>query len=100
MEVLLKEYRQSLRDIKKARERAPQYEQKIYNGMISDLEYAVQWLSTRQRPSPKKPTIVLFKEAIYLDVFDKPNAFDPYVKNAYEVVDKKIDAERMKSKHG
>ena len=54
MEELIKSYKQSLREMKNAKENAYEEEKKIFSGMISDLEFTLEWLSTGRRPGNRR----------------------------------------------
>ncbi|EJR61468.1 sigma-70 family RNA polymerase sigma factor [Bacillus cereus VD115] len=50
MEELIKQYKKSLKNIKKSKETAGKEEHKIYSEMISDLEFALEWMRTAKQP--------------------------------------------------
>ncbi|AMQ22237.1 MULTISPECIES: sigma-70 family RNA polymerase sigma factor [Geobacillus] len=54
MEELLKQYRESLRLAKKLLEKASDEDKKIIRGMISDLEFAIEWMTTGRRPGNRR----------------------------------------------
>lgn len=54
MEKLLKQYRESLRLAKKLLEKASDEDKKIIRGMISDLEFAIEWMTTGRRPGNRR----------------------------------------------
>ncbi|PEO24951.1 RNA polymerase subunit sigma-24 [Bacillus toyonensis] len=54
MEELIKEYKQSLKTIKQAKERAEEEEHMIYSEMISDLEFALEWMQTARRAGNRR----------------------------------------------
>ncbi len=54
MEELLKQYRESLRSAKKLLERASDEDKKIIRGMISDLEFAIEWMETSRMPGNRR----------------------------------------------
>lgn len=98
MESLLKEYKQSLRDIKRIRESAPDEDQKIFAGMVGDLEYAIKWLKDERKPEPAKRRIILFSKPEYIDMFDLPSASD-FSGCRYEEVENRIDEEMRRKKN-
>lgn len=54
MEELIKEYKESLKAIKQAKETVEEEELKIYSEMISDLEFALEWMQTVRRPGNRR----------------------------------------------
>ncbi|EPF11114.1 sigma-70 family RNA polymerase sigma factor [Bacillus cereus BAG1O-3] len=54
MEELIKQYKKSLKDIKKSKETAGEEELRIYSEMISDLEFALEWMQTARRPGNRR----------------------------------------------
>lgn len=54
MEELLKQYRESLRSAKKLLKRASDEDKKIIRGIISDLEFAIEWMETSRMPGNRR----------------------------------------------
>jgi positive control factor len=54
MNNLLKEYKESLKITRKMYLNALEGDKKIIAGMISDLEFAIEWMSTGRRPGNKR----------------------------------------------
>ncbi|PFF75830.1 RNA polymerase subunit sigma-24 [Bacillus cereus] len=54
MEELVKQYKKSLKKIKKSKETAEEEELKIYSEMISDIEFALEWMQTARRPGNRR----------------------------------------------
>lgn len=104
MDNLLKEYQQSLKSLRKEKEKAVDYEQKIYAGMITDLEIAVAWMKTGRPPGDIKGVYGHYiSNAIQLDpeTFDYVNCrpvdgvipLDPFTE-----IENRIDKERQARK--
>lgn len=97
MKELLEEYRESLLLTKKMRENAPEEDQKIYGGMITNLEYAVKWLRDEQQPAPQKRRETMFSKPEYAEMTRLPSAFN-FNGCPYEEVERRIDAEKRGEK--
>jgi positive control factor len=54
MHNLIKEYKESLKVTRKMYDNAVDEDKKIIAGMISDLEFAIEWMSTGRRPGNKR----------------------------------------------
>jgi positive control factor len=54
MEELLKQYKETLKETKKLLEKASDEDKKIIRGMISDLEFAIEWMETGRRPGNRR----------------------------------------------
>jgi positive control factor len=54
MEELLKQYKETLKETKKLLEKASDEDKKIIRGMISDLEFAIEWMTTGRRPGNRR----------------------------------------------
>jgi positive control factor len=54
MEKLLKQYIETLKATKNLLEKAADEDKPIIRGMISDLEFAIEWMSTGRRPGNKR----------------------------------------------
>ncbi|NNU89779.1 sigma-70 family RNA polymerase sigma factor [Anoxybacillus sp. CHMUD] len=54
MDELLREYKQTLKQTKKLLEHAPEQDKKIIRGIISNLEFTIEWLTTGRRPGHKR----------------------------------------------
>lgn len=94
VELLLEEYRQSLKSTKKMGEAAPKEDQKVIASIVSDLEHAIKWMHTRQQPVPKKSRQVGFRDADTFERIGSVDFFNPFAPTAYEMVEEKIDRER------
>lgn len=51
---LIQQYKEALREARKMRERANEEDKKIISGMISDLEYALEWMRTARQPGNRR----------------------------------------------
>lgn len=97
--MLLDEYRLSLKAARKMRETALEEDDKIFAGMIGDLEYAIKWMTDLRRPEVKKaqnrvlsdPDMI--ERTYFLDAFA-----DPYSPSVFERIEKKIDTERRQAR--
>ena len=76
MEELLKQYRESLRLAKKLLEKASDEDKKIIRGMIADLEFVIEWLTTGRRPGHKRG---IERRAVY----QREKLFDPLLMQKY-----------------
>ena len=76
MEELLKQYRESLRLAKKLLEKASDEDKKIIRGMISDLEFTIEWLATGRRPENQRG---IERRAAY----QREKLFDPLLMQKY-----------------
>ncbi|KQB91896.1 MULTISPECIES: sigma-70 family RNA polymerase sigma factor [Geobacillus] len=54
MQQLIKEYKQSLKVARKMYIKASEEDKKIIRGMISDLEFALEWMETGRRPGNRR----------------------------------------------
>ncbi|MCA1042936.1 sigma-70 family RNA polymerase sigma factor [Bacillus toyonensis] len=54
MEELINSYTHSLLEIRNAKTNANEEERKIFSGMISDLEFTLEWLRTGRRPGNRR----------------------------------------------
>ncbi|OUM84929.1 sigma-70 family RNA polymerase sigma factor [Parageobacillus thermoglucosidasius] len=54
MNDLLQEYKQTLKHTKKLFKHASDEDKKIIRGMISDLEFAIEWMTTGRRPGNRR----------------------------------------------
>lgn len=97
MELLLDEYQQSLKAVKKKRESAPEEDQKIYAGMVGNLEYIVKWLRDGQQPLPAKNRTVEWDPE--WESFSDYHA-DPYSSDMFNEIDSRIDMERRRERTG
>lgn len=98
LEDLLEEYRETLRLTKEMKESAPEEDQKIYGGMISNLEYAVKWLRDKQQPMPHKRRETNFSKPEYVDMTALPSAFD-FSGCPYENIERRIDETNRRAKN-
>ncbi|MGV5537606.1 sigma factor-like helix-turn-helix DNA-binding protein [Bacillus sp. XB1] len=76
MEELIKEYKQSLKTIKQAKGTAEEEEHKIYSEMISDLEFALEWMQTARRPGNRRG---IERRAAY----QREKVYDPLLMQRY-----------------
>ena len=76
MEELLKQYRESLRLARKLLETASDEDKKIIRGMISDLEFTIEWLATGRRPENRRG---IERRAAY----QRERLFDPLLIQKY-----------------
>lgn len=103
MDNLLKEYQQSLKDLRKIKEIAEEYDQKIYAGMITDLEFAINWMQTGRPPGRtsgvygSSPSAAMFLEPEKLDALSYKKGF-PVPLNPFEEAEIRIDKERAVKK--
>jgi positive control factor len=54
MNNLIKEYKESLKITRKMYDNAVEEDKKIIAGMISDLEFAIEWLETSRMPGNRR----------------------------------------------
>ncbi|MGD6871211.1 sigma-70 family RNA polymerase sigma factor [Sutcliffiella horikoshii] len=54
MDELIKEYQQSLKEVRNLQENADEKDKQIISGMIRDLEFAITWMKTSKRPGSKR----------------------------------------------
>ncbi|REK59131.1 MAG: Fis family transcriptional regulator [Geobacillus sp.] len=54
MQQLIEEYKQSLKEARKMYIKASEEDKKIIAGMISDLEYAIEWMKTSKMPGNRR----------------------------------------------
>lgn len=100
MELFLEEYQHSLKAAKKIRETAPEEDQKIFAGIIGDLEYTVKWLKNKRMPEPAKSRVCsIYSEINAIELFEYESATlfysDPFIE-----VEEKIDRERSRNRFG
>lgn len=76
MEELLEQYRESLRLARKLLETASDEDKKIIRGMISDLEFTIEWLATGRRPENRRG---IERRAAY----QREKLFDPLLMQKY-----------------
>ncbi len=99
MDLLLDEYRESMRSLKKMREQAPEEDQKIFGNMVSSLEFATNWLKTGFMPERSKAYGSYPSEALLnLEEDWGKELIDPFSRGAFEEVENRIDAERRRAK--
>lgn len=75
-EASISNYQQSLRVARKAYFRADADDKKVISGMISDCEYAIEWLSTGRRPGNKRGIE-------HLAAYQREKLVDPLKMQAY-----------------
>jgi positive control factor len=76
MHNLIKEYKESLKVTRKMYDNAVDEDKKIIAGMISDLEFAIEWMSTGRRPGNKRG---IERRAAY----QREKPFDPLLLQKY-----------------
>lgn len=76
MEELLKQYRESLQLARKLLEMASDEDKKIIRGIISDLEFVIEWLTTGRQPGHKRG---IERRAAY----QREKPFDPLLMQKY-----------------
>ncbi|SIQ41253.1 RNA polymerase sigma-70 factor, ECF subfamily [Bacillus cereus] len=76
MEELIKEYKEALKTIKQAKEKAEEEELKIYSEMISDIEFALEWMQTARRPGNRRG---IERRAAY----QREKVYDPLLMQRY-----------------
>lgn len=103
MKPLIKEYRQSLKQIRKLKEAAEEHEQKIYVSMITDLEIAIAWMETGRPPGSVKgvygnsPSMAMMLEPEKLASLSYKMGF-PIPVDPFEEIENRIDKERQAKK--
>jgi positive control factor len=76
MEKLLKQYIETLKATRNLLEKADDEDKPIIRGMISDLEFAIEWMSTGRRPGNKRG---IERRAAY----QREKPFDPLLMQKY-----------------
>ncbi|ANB62276.1 RNA polymerase sigma factor, sigma-70 family protein (plasmid) [Anoxybacillus amylolyticus] len=76
MDELLREYKQTLKETKKLLEKASDEDKKIIKGMISDLEFVIEWLTIGRYPGHKRG---IERRAAYR----REKLFDPLLMQKY-----------------
>jgi positive control factor len=76
MEKLLKQYIETLKTTRNLLEKADDEDKPIIRGMISDLEFAIEWMSTGRRPDNKRG---IERRAAY----QREKPFDPLLMQKY-----------------
>jgi positive control factor len=76
MEELLQEYKETLKETIKLLETSSDEDKKVIKGMISDLEFAIEWMSTGRRPDNKRG---IERRAAY----QREKPFDPLLMQKY-----------------
>jgi positive control factor len=76
MEELRKQYEETLYAIEEAKKLANDEERVLFTGMISDLQYAIEWMLTGKRPGNKRG---IERRAAY----QREKPFDPLVMQKY-----------------
>lgn len=101
---LLKEYREALTKTRKEKESAPDYEQKIYSGMITDLEIAISWMETGRPPGAIKgvygssPSTAIMLDSEKLAALNYKKGF-PVPLDPFEEIENLVDKERRAKQH-
>lgn len=73
---LLQEYKQTLKHTKKLFKHASDEDKKIIRGIISDLEFAIEWMETGRRPGNRRG---IERRAAY----QREKLFDPLLMQKY-----------------
>ncbi|EMA6344863.1 RNA polymerase subunit sigma-24 [Bacillus cytotoxicus] len=76
MKELMKEYRETLKQLEKAKEVATEEDVKVIKEMISDIEYALEWMRTAKQPGAKRG---IERRAAY----EREKACDPLLMQRY-----------------
>lgn len=76
MDALIKEYNQTLCEIKKSREIVSEEQSEILSSMVLDLEFAIEWMRTGRRPGNRRG---IERQAAY----QRERAFDPILMQRY-----------------
>ncbi len=76
MKDLINSYSQTLVDVKMMYERAPEEDKKTISGMMSDLEYAIEWMETARCPGNRRG---IERRAAY----QRETALDPLMMQRY-----------------
>ncbi|WP_242136632.1 sigma factor-like helix-turn-helix DNA-binding protein [Bacillus cereus group sp. BfR-BA-01360] len=76
MKELMKEYRETLKQLEKAKEDAVEADVKVIKEMISDIEYALEWMRTAKQPGAKRG---IERRAAY----ERETACDPLLMQRY-----------------
>ncbi|SCM07903.1 A0A073JSD0 (Uncharacterized protein) [Bacillus cytotoxicus] len=76
MKELMKEYRETLKQLEKAKEVAAEADVKVIKEMISDIEYALEWMRTAKQPGAKRG---IERRAAY----EREKACDPLLMQRY-----------------
>lgn len=76
MQLLIAEYKQSLKTAREMYFKASEEDKKIISGMISDLEYAVEWMQTSRMPGNRRG---IERRASY----QREKPFDPLIMQKY-----------------
>lgn len=104
MQQLIKEYRQSLKQIRKLKEAAEEYDKKIYSSMITDLEIAIAWMETGRPPGSTKgvygqhPSGAILLKPEYFSFWEFRNADGTIPLDPFEEIEDRIDKERKARK--
>lgn len=73
---LIAEYKETLKVVRNLHSEADEKDKKIIGGMISDLEYAIEWMSTGRRPGLRRG---IERRAAY----QRERPFDPVLMQTY-----------------
>ena len=101
MQELIKEYRQSLKEIRKLKETAEEHDKKIYGSMITDLEIAIAWMETGRPPGSVKGIYghyisnAIQLEPEYFEFMEFMNVDGTWPQSPFEEVENRIDKERQ-----
>jgi positive control factor len=82
MQDLIKEYRETLKLVRKLKETAPEEDKRILGSMDSDLRYCIQWMRTARRPGNRRGVE-------RLAAYQREKSFDPiFIQQYFSGLDK------------
>lgn len=76
MQDLIKEYRETLKLVRKLKEKAPVEDRRILASMDSDIRYCLQWMRTARRPGSRRGVE-------RLAAYQREKSFDPILIQEY-----------------
>lgn len=76
MKELIQQYKQSLAKVRLMYEQAPEEDKKIISGMISDLQYSLEWMQTARMPGNRRGVE-------RLAAYQREKSFDPLIMQQY-----------------
>ena len=99
MKELLEEYKRTLESTKKLKRESKSAEEiKIINRIIDELQFIVKWLETGECPQKNRMELGVYASseeyAIHFEERGSVCFFDPLKRNAFDLIDEKIDRER------
>lgn len=99
---LLQEYKEALKQTRKLKEKAPEEDLKTIKGIISSLEFSIQWMETGWMPGYLKRRKKRLEYGIKgywdddVEMFVNLSAY----KDSYEEVEVRIDTKLKVNRHG